>query len=225
MSSDPTVTLCAMECPIKPGETWRMTVLGKPAPQGSKTARPIMRKDGDGVVRPVTDKNGRPIVNMTEQNRDRLKPWRATVADHAVAAGWPGLGLAMLDEAVRVQITFFFRRPDSQYGTGRNAGILKDSSPLYPEKTGDDLDKLARAALDALTGLVWKDDRRVVTLPIKRRYSPQERMEIAVTRYRARTVGELRRLRDLNPVAAEALADELQLDLFAGLPTRTEAAA
>lgn len=178
-----------------------------------------MRKDGDGIARPVLGKGGRPIVNMTEQNRDRLKPWRSHVAETAVFEGWPGLGLAMLDEAVKVQITFFFPRPDGHYGTGRNAGVLKDSSPLYPEKTGEDLDKLARACLDALTGIVWKDDRRVVTLPIKRRYSPQARMEMKITRPRARTIGDLRRLRDLNPVAAEGIANELQLDLFAALPT------
>lgn len=215
LTSDTTSTLPEMESPIQPGETWSMTVLGKPAPQGSKTARVVMKKGPNGP-QVVYGKGGRPIVNMTEQNRDRLKPWRACVADTAVAEGWPGLGLAALDEAVQVRITFYFLRPASHYGTGRNAGVLKDSAPLYPETTGDDLDKLARAALDALTGIVWKDDKRVVTLPIRRRYGGQERMEIAVTRYRARTVGDLRRLRGTNPVAAQRMEDELQLDLLAG---------
>lgn len=136
----------------------------------------------------------------------------------AVAAGWPAMGFGELDEALVVQITFYFTRPDTHFGTGRNAGVIKDSAPLYPEKTGGDLDKLTRAVLDALTGIVWKDDKRIVTLPVRRRYGPQERMVLTVRRPRARTIGDLRRLRDLNPLVAEAIADELQLDLFAALP-------
>jgi Holliday junction resolvase RusA-like endonuclease len=203
-----------MDAPIKPGETWRMTVIGKPAPQGSKQSRPVMRWDHELKKKVPVLKNGVPVVNTTEANRDRLKPWRQDVSESAIAHGWPGLGMAALDEAVIVVITFFFTRPRSHYGTGRNDGVLKDSSPLYPETTGDDLDKLERAALDALTGIVYRDDKRVVTLPTRRRFGTPERMEISVRRPRARTVGELRRLRDSNPELAGALADGLQLDLF-----------
>ena len=204
-----------MEPPIQPGETWRMTVISKPAPQGSKTSRPVMRWDAELGKRVPVLKNGVPVVNTTEQNKQRLKLWRNDVANAAIGNGWPGLGLAALDEAVVVQLTFFFTRPEGHYGTGRNANVLKDSSPLYPEKTGEDLDKLERAVLDALTGIVWKDDRRVVTMPSRRRYGTPERMDVAVRRLRATTVGELRRLRDVNPVLAGQLADGLQLDLFA----------
>lgn len=198
-----------------PGETWRMTVFGHPAPQGDLSPNPLMRRDASGALVPVIGKGGRPVVKLRHSNDSALKSWRNDIAKEAVVAGWPGLGLAALDEAVSVRITCYFTRPASHSGTGRNAGVLKDSTELLPEKTGGDADKLARAVLDALTGLVWKDDKRVVTLIVRRRYAAQERVEIAVRRYAVRTVRDLREMRDLNPVAADAMADELQLDLFA----------
>lgn len=204
-----------MNAPIQPGETWRLEVKGRPIPQGDLTAMPLMKR---GSRAPVLGKGGRPIVNQVHSNAETLKPWRQEVAMSAVAAGWPAMGVAELDEALIVQVTFYFTRPESHFGTGRNAGVIKDSAPLYPERTGGDVDKLARAVLDSLTGIVWKDDKRIVTLPVRRRYGPQERMVLTVRRPRARTVGELRRLRDLNPIVADAIADELQLDLFAALP-------
>jgi len=206
-----------MEPPIAPGETWRMTVLGKPHPQGDLSAMPIQRRDGS----PVLGKGGRPIINQVHSNQKTLKPWRGEIAQTAVACGWPGMGLAAIDEALIVRLDFYFARPASHYGTGRNAGVLKDSAPLYPEQSGSDVDKLARAVLDALTGIVWKDDKRIVTLPLRRRYGAQERLELSVRRPLVRTVGDLRRMRDLNPLAAESLAAELQLDLLAALPQAT----
>lgn len=190
-----------------------MTVKGRPVPQGDLTAFALTRADGS----PVRGKGGRQIVNQTHSNAKSLKPWRNEIAGMAIDAGWPALGLGALDEALIVRLTFVFHRPNDHYGTGRNAGVLKDGAPLYPEKTGGDLDKLTRGVLDALTGIVWKDDKRIVTLAPARRFGPVEQVEIAVRRPRVRTVGELRQLRDMNPLLADALADELQLDLFASV--------
>lgn len=209
-----------MGAPIEPGETWRMTVLGHPVPQGDLTGRPLMKKGGGG---PVVGQGGRPIVVQAHTNAKALKPWRQDVAMTAVASGWPGMGVGELDEALFVRLTFYVSRPDSHFGTGRNAGVLKDSAPLYPERSGADSDKLARSVLDSLTGIIWKDDKRIVTLPVRKRYGTPERLELAVRRPRARTVGDLRRLRDMNPLLADELADELQLDLFAAAHAAAEA--
>lgn len=211
------MTDATLEPPIAPGETFRFVVFGHPTGQGSMSAVPVMRRDDAGARVAVMGRGGFPIVNVTDQKEKRLKPWRQEIALTAVANGWPGMGLAALDEPVIVRLTFYVARPAGHYGTGRNAGVLKDSAPLWPERTGDDVDKLARAALDALTGIVWRDDKRVVTLPLRRRYGSPERLEVAVRRPRARTVGDLRRLRDLNPVEADTIAEVLQLDLFAGV--------
>lgn len=188
-----------------------MTVIGHPVAQGDLTAMPLMKR---GTRAPVIGKGGRPIINMVHSNAETLKPWRNEIAQMAVANGWKAMGLDALDEAVILRLTFYFSRPAAHFGTGRNAGVLKDSAPLYPEASGSDIDKLSRAVMDGLTGIVWKDDRRVVTLAPRRRYGTPERVEIAVTRPRIRTVGELRRLRDMNPLLAAAFDADLQLELF-----------
>lgn len=78
-----------------------------------------------------------------------------------------------LDCAVRVYLTIYVPRPRSHYGTGRNKDRLKPSAPVFPP-VGVDVDKVARAALDAGTGVWWSDDRRVAFLIVRRLYVRQE---------------------------------------------------
>src|SRR5206468_58994 len=66
---------------------------------------------------------------------------------------------------VDVGLYFYFPRPKSHYRTGRNSHLLKDPATEYkPSKP--DLDKLVRAALDAITqsGRIWRDDAQVAGL-------------------------------------------------------------
>lgn len=86
-----------------------------------------------------------------------LKPWREAVAMSARAAGWDGETL--LDGPIAVSIAFAYRRPDSHFA---KAGGLRASAPWAPHQSGEDVDKLTRSVLDALTGVVWSNDRRVV---------------------------------------------------------------
>jgi len=70
---------------------------------------------------------------------------------------------------LKVDITVYFPRPESHYGTGRNAGKLKASAPKY--NTGKpDRDNLDKAILDAMTdsGFI-RDDKQVVagSAPVK----------------------------------------------------------
>lgn len=85
-----------------------------------------------------------------------LKQWRRVVARAAVAEGWVDRDL--LDGPVQLSLDFYYPRPKSHYCKG---GLRKNASP-WPHKTGSDLDKLVRAIGDALTGVVWTDDRRIV---------------------------------------------------------------
>lgn len=113
-------------------------VHGDASPQGSKK---ITGKPG-GFARLVdVDKN--------------LHPWRETIAQTAMAAGW--IGDAMLDEAVAVGLVFVTARPAGHFN---KKGALKLSAPILPA-TWKDIDKLMRATLDALTGVCWKNDARV----------------------------------------------------------------
>lgn len=125
------------------------TVLGEPQPQGSKTTvvrkgkRPVMREDN-----PLTE------------------PWRATVA---AAAQRAMDGRQVRTGPLRLTATFVLPRPKGHWGTGRNSGILKPSSPLYV-RTRPDVDKLLRAVGDAITGIICRDDSQLVIVHAEKHY-------------------------------------------------------
>ena len=117
-----------------------ITVYGLAAPQGSK------RHVGHGV--------------MIESSK-RVKPWRQDVKTAALQVVDTLPGWVPLDGPLSVAMTFAFLRPKGHHGTGRNAGIVKASAPTRPAVMPD-LSKLVRSTEDALTGVAWADDARVV---------------------------------------------------------------
>lgn len=121
------------------------TVPGQPAPQGSKVRN---RYGGVREANPAT------------------ASWRADVKLHAEQAM---RGLEQITGPVEILADFAIRRPKSHYGTGRNAGTLKASAPVWCETTPD-ADKLARAIGDSLTGVVFRDDAQVAMWTIWKRY-------------------------------------------------------
>ena len=56
---------------------------------------------------------------------------------------------------------FYLPRPNSHFRTGKNAKRIKDNAPLY-HVVKPDATKLIRAAEDALTGVVWRNNAQVV---------------------------------------------------------------
>ena len=127
------------------------TVLGHPEPRGSKTPFVPKYKNGE----PVRDRNGRVIVNMVDANK-KSGPWMACVraAAHAVYSG------KLLAGPIRLWVASYFSRPKCHFGTGRNCDKLKESSPRYHVQTPDE-DKVLRGIQDALTGIVYVDDKQV----------------------------------------------------------------
>ena len=117
--------------------TIRFFVPGTPVPQGS------MRHVGHGRV--------------VHSNAAALLPWRDSV--RAAAAAAMG-GRELWIGPVSMLLRFEFPRPKSHLGTGRNAGALRAGAPWFHMQTPD-IDKLQRAVLDALTGVVWRDDSQV----------------------------------------------------------------
>lgn len=102
-----------------------------------------------------------------------LKPWRRHVARVAKAnlpADWKPI-----DGDVNLAVEFVFERPASHYGTGRNAGVVKDRFAGARPSSGSqgDLSKLVRALEDSLTDAgVWTDDRLVVSFDgTRKRYA------------------------------------------------------
>lgn len=129
------------------------TIYGEPAPQGSKRAF-------------VHKSTGRAVVI---EDSKRTKPWRNAVTSEAVDH-LPDPPFED-DTPLEVRLRFLLPRPKGHFGTGRNAGKVKASSPDFPA-VRPDVDKLARSTLDGLTdaGLV-PDDSRIVSLALEKRYT------------------------------------------------------
>lgn len=139
------------------------TVFGKPAQMGSKRA--FMRP---GMKAPV----------LVDDNSAKRKQWAGAFADKAAEAM---NGAPLVDGPVYVDITFYFARPGSHFGSGKNAGKLKDSAPTAHAQSPD-LDKLVRCALDAMTGTVYRDDKQVCSLRAGRCWTEaQEQAVVIVT--------------------------------------------
>lgn len=120
------------------------TVLGEPAPQGSKT------RAGTG---------------MREAN-PATAPWRSTVT---AAASEAMVGRLPLVGHLELRAVFVFPRPVSHWGTGRNLEQLKSSAPAY-RSSKPDLDKLLRAIGDAMSGIVYRDDAQIAVVRAEKHY-------------------------------------------------------
>lgn len=143
---------------------YRFTCAGTPVQGGSKKAF-LVRKAGVVVRAALTDDAGKP-------NR----AWMAVVRDAAEQAMQ---GRPPTVEAVVVRLVFRFIRPASHFGSGRNSAVLKPSAPVFHCQTPD-VDKLVRLALDACTGVVWRDDKQVVCPYPWRVWAPTAGLDMAV---------------------------------------------
>ena len=135
--------------------SFTFTVLGKPAPQGSK------RHVGRGI--------------LLEASK-RCKPWRQHVKYAALEAlpdGW----YAMMDKPILVSVTFIFARPKSHFRTN---GELKPKAPSHCTARIGDIDKLSRALLDSCTGVCFQDDAAVIALNAQKRYATRNEQPSAI---------------------------------------------
>jgi crossover junction endodeoxyribonuclease RusA len=126
----------------------RLVVLGLPVPQGSKSAHPFRRKDGSLGV--AVHEGGKAA---------RLKDWRRAIAD-AARAWMAENGLeSPADGPLALVATFYLPRPSSA-----------PKRLVYPAKKPD-CSKLIRAVEDAMTGIVYTDDARIVDLRVYKRFA------------------------------------------------------
>lgn len=153
------------------------TVLGRAQQRGSKRASLIPKRGGGWV----TDQGGRPVLAARDMN-DKSKGWMQEVRAAAFAAYGPS---PLITEPVVLTARFYFMRPSSHFGSGRNADKLKPSAPAVHAQSPD-LAKLLRSLEDALTGVVWKDDKLVFQYgPGTGRYwsDSQERTEVMIATF------------------------------------------
>lgn len=132
-------------------------VPGKPVTQGSHRPFTYRRKDG-GIGAGVDNDN------------KRTRPWKSAVASAALfaLAGEPKFS----EQALEVRAVFGLERPKGHYRTGRNSHLVRSSAPELPS-TQPDLDKLQRAVGDALEGIVYEGDSRIVRWDPVKIYVPR----------------------------------------------------
>jgi len=131
-------------------------VYSRAAPQGSK------RHIGNGV--------------MIESSK-RVKPFRADVRKAAESAAlppdWP------MAAPMRVGMRFHFARPKSHFKG--NGVALSKSAPEEATSHGlGDLEKLARSVNDALSGVLFHDDRQVVEMHLAKAYDSEDLVIISL---------------------------------------------
>jgi Holliday junction resolvase RusA-like endonuclease len=115
-----------------------IVVYGVPGPQGSK------RHVGGGV--------------MIESSK-KVKPWRQDVKAAALEAV---AGRPLLDGPLMASMVFTIREQPASKPAWWPSGVRWSKSMRWRPASTPDLSKLLRATEDALTGVIWKDDARVV---------------------------------------------------------------
>lgn len=90
-------------------------------------------------------------------------PPRSVEYRERVRVAWMQAGRPRFNGApLAVSARFYFERPMSHYGTGRNARRLKASAA--GAFVGSDIDNLTKGVLDALQTLAFTNDKQVVCL-------------------------------------------------------------
>lgn len=108
------------------------------------------------------------------ESHKSVGPWRATVLRVLRKVKTHGVK----GQPIVVEATSTLKRPAYHYGTGRNAGIIKDRYLIVqPVEHGTgDVDKLARVYLDVLQqAKVLHDDCQVVELTTRKVYVDSKR--------------------------------------------------
>lgn len=126
----------------------RFEVLGLPGVKGS--ARAILR-GGRAISVPGSS-------DVTQQ---KAKAWERAVREEAAKAVGGVTAPPFVGVPVVLAVTFRLPRPAGHWGKRG----LKPSAPPYPisQRTGD-CDKIVRLTADALSGIIFDDDSRVVRL-------------------------------------------------------------
>lgn len=82
-----------------------------------------------------------------------------------------------IEGAVNMNIIYAFRRPQSLSKKERSE---IDGGKTVPKTTKPDIDNLTKAILDALNGIVWKDDAQVTQIKIQKVWSSKDQIEVEI---------------------------------------------
>jgi Holliday junction resolvase RusA-like endonuclease len=145
-------------------------VLGEAAPKGSMRAILIRGR-------------AQLVSGASDVNRRKLRAWSKAVRAAVTALLGKRTHPLYVGTPLEVQLLFKLVRPGGHYGA---RGLLP-SAPPHPA-TKPDIDKLARATLDALTtdadegyaGL-YDDDSRIAVLTIEKQWGDPSRQGVVIT--------------------------------------------
>jgi len=137
-------------------------VAGEPAPGGSKKA--IAMPDPRGSYLDL--RNNRKVRMQIVDDAKRNSAWKRDVANAGRFAMLKA-GLDLLDEPLGMSCWFYSLRPKAHFGSRGGESYIKDSAPRF-NATNPDCTKLIRSTEDALEGVVYVNDSRLVcSLPWK----------------------------------------------------------
>jgi crossover junction endodeoxyribonuclease RusA len=111
-----------------------------------------------GSLRPILPKGGSRPVIIHDRGKE-LRLWQATIR-YVAANVMVDKVLLPIDGPVAVALIFRLKRPAAARSLRTDKQIWKWS---YPWRRPD-LDRMQRAVLDALTGIVFEDDGQVIRL-------------------------------------------------------------
>jgi len=95
---------------------------------------------------------------------------------------WRAAGHERIEKPTGIAVIaeFVFDRPDEQFGTGRNLGVLKERYRYARPgrgKNGGDIDNLIKLPMDALSHVAYSDDSQIAELHVAKRYVDVEANE------------------------------------------------
>jgi len=150
-------------------KSYSFTVIGHAEPAGSKKAFvPLHPKTKQPYRRP----GGGVMVSVVDAN-PRAGDWKRLVAKVAREE----CGAPLLEGPLKVTMIFYRVRPQGHLTVG---GLSKQGRETPFPITKPDAGKLARGTIDAMTGVIYKDDAQVIEEIAIKRYGHPPRVEITV---------------------------------------------
>lgn len=174
-------------------EPTKFIIPGKGERQGSKKAFPLRAKGDSATVALLrrcaryappelraeaerhlaqlppghyVEANNRLVINLVDDN-PKVAAWKKRVAGPIAAQAHEGKPL--FDGPVRNVITFFTPRPQKHFTTKG----LRPEAPIY-DMTEPDLFKIVRSVEDAMSGIVYCDDKQVCHVAASKQYTDTE---------------------------------------------------